>query len=193
VAGALLWSLAFLVILNGLVYLLQPRMVFFPDDRLMATPADWGLVYEEVWLESEDGVRLHGWYLPHPGSGRVLLFFHGNAGNISHRRASVEIFHRLGLNLLIFDYRGYGLSQGRPSEQGLYRDAATVWRYLTRERGFRERDILIFGRSLGGGSGRAAGVQGDARQADPGVRLQLRTRCRQSCFSLARLGRHSTL
>jgi fermentation-respiration switch protein FrsA (DUF1100 family) len=80
----------------------------------------------------------------------VLLFFHGNAGNISHRRDSIEVFHRLGLNVFIIDYRGYGKSKGSPSEQGLYKDADAAWRYLTEERGHTAEQILIFGRSLGG-------------------------------------------
>ncbi len=101
-----------LALLNGCMYLQQPSMIFFPYATLDQTPADWGLAYEEVFLDTEDGVRLHGWYIPRHGSKQTLLFFHGNAGNISHRSASVEIFHRLGLNVFIFDYRGYGMSQG---------------------------------------------------------------------------------
>ncbi len=139
-----------LILLNGYMYLQQPSMIFFPHAALDQTPADWGLVYEDVFLDTEDSVRLHGWYIPHPGSKQVLLFFHGNAGNISHRGASLEIFHRLGLNILIFDYRGYGKSQGNPGENGLYTDARAAWRYLNNERGFGRENIILFGRSLGG-------------------------------------------
>ena len=139
-----------LTLLNSCMYQQQPSMIFFPYATLDQTPAEWGLAYEDVILHSEDGVRLHGWYIPHHGSKQVLLFFHGNAGNISHRGASVEIFHRLGLNLFIFDYRGYGKSQGKPDEEGLYNDARAAWRYLTNERGFEQEDIILFGRSLGG-------------------------------------------
>ncbi|MGE5154521.1 MAG: alpha/beta hydrolase [Bdellovibrio bacteriovorus] len=129
---------------------MQPAMVFLPSRDLAATPADWGMDYEDVWLRTEDGVRLHGWYLPHPGARRVLLFFHGNAGNISHRQASLEIFNRLGLGVLILDYRGYGRSEGRPSEQGLYRDARAAWDHLVEGLGVAPGDIVLFGRSLGG-------------------------------------------
>ena len=139
-----------LALLNGCMYLQQPSMIFFPYVTLDQTPADWGLAYEEVFLDTEDGVRLHGWYIPRHGSKQTLLFFHGNAGNISHRGASVEIFHRLGLNVFICDYRGYGMSQGEPVENGLYKDARAAWRYLTKERGFDQEDIILFGRSLGG-------------------------------------------
>jgi fermentation-respiration switch protein FrsA (DUF1100 family) len=139
-----------LALLNGCMYLQQPSMIFFPYATLDQTPAEWGLAYEDVFLDTEDGVRLHGWYIPRHGSKQTLLFFHGNAGNISHRGASVEIFHRLGLNVFIFDYRGYGKSQGKPEENGLYKDARAAWRYLTDERGFDQEDIILFGRSLGG-------------------------------------------
>jgi len=139
--------LAFVV---GGLYLVQPAMVFQPGRVIAATPDQWGLEYEDVWLRAEDGVRLHGWYLPRPGSDRVLLFFHGNGGNISHRQASLEIFHRLGLNQLIIDYRGYGLSEGRPTEPGLYRDARAAWEHLVEERGVPPGRIVLFGRSLGG-------------------------------------------
>jgi len=139
-----------LVLLNGCMYLQQSSMIFFPYATLDQTPAQWGLVYEDVFLDTEDGVRLHGWYIPRHGSKQALLFFHGNAGNISHRGASVEIFHRLGLNVFIFDYRGYGKSQGKPDEKGLYKDARAAWRYLSKERGFGQEEIILFGRSLGG-------------------------------------------
>jgi fermentation-respiration switch protein FrsA (DUF1100 family) len=139
-----------LALLNGCMYLQQPSMVFFPYPTLDQTPAEWGLAYEDVFLDTEDGVRLHGWYIPRHGSKQVLLFFHGNAGNISHRGASVEILHRLGLNVFIFDYRGYGKSQGKPDEHGLYEDARAAWRYLANQRGFERDDVILFGRSMGG-------------------------------------------
>ena len=139
-----------LALLNSWMYLQQSSMIFFPNATLSQTPAEWGLAYEDVFLDSDDGIRLHGWYIPRHGSKQTLLFFHGNAGNISHRRTSVEIFHRLGLNVFIVDYRGYGKSQGKPDEKGLYTDARMAWRYLTHERGFDPEDIILFGRSLGG-------------------------------------------
>ena len=139
-----------LTLLNAFMYLRQPSMIFFPYTRLEQTPADWELEYEDVLLDTEDGLRLHGWYIPHLGAKQTVLFFHGNAGNISHRGDSVEIFHRLGLNVFIFDYRGYGKSQGKPDEHGLYKDARAAWRYLTEKRGFNQQDIILFGRSLGG-------------------------------------------
>ena len=139
-----------LLLLNVWMYFQQPRMIFYPLRELYQTPADWGLDYEDVTLYTADDVQLHGWYIPHSQSQHVVLFFHGNAGNISHRRDSIEIFHRLGLNVFIIDYRGYGQSQHTPSEQGLYQDATASWHFLTKEKGFTNNQILIFGRSLGG-------------------------------------------
>jgi fermentation-respiration switch protein FrsA (DUF1100 family) len=104
---------------------------------------------------------LYGWYLPSKKAKGTLLFLHGNAGNISHRGDSLRIFHRLGLNILIIDYRGYGKSDGSPSEAGLYRDARAAWRYLTEVRGTPPGKIVLFGRSLGGAVAArlASGVQ----------------------------------
>ncbi len=147
--GGIVTSLLILVLLGSFLYLQQPSMVFSPYREIATTPTEWGLEYDDVSFNAQDGTRLHGWYIPHQKSNQVLLFFHGNAGNISHRGASVEIFHRLGFNIFIFDYRGYGHSQGKPSEAGLYEDARAAWQYLTITRGIDEADITIFGRSLG--------------------------------------------
>ncbi|OOZ38933.1 hypothetical protein BOW53_13590 [Solemya pervernicosa gill symbiont] len=147
--GALIVVLA-LTALNGWFYLQQPAMTFFPSSELIDTPAAWRMDYEDVALKTEDGVDLHGWYLPARDAELTLLFLHGNGGNISHRRDSIAIFHRLGLNVLIIDYRGYGQSRGEPSEQGLYLDAKSAWNYLQREKGVTADRLVIFGRSLGG-------------------------------------------
>ncbi len=150
-----------LLLLNGLMYFQQKHMVFYPVSKLYQTPDQWSLDYEDVTLRTADHVQLHGWYIPDQQSEIVLLFFHGNAGNISHRRESIELFHRLGLNVFIIDYRGYGQSEGSPSEKGLYRDADAAWLYLTEEQGFAPENIIIFGRSLGGAAAAklASGVQ----------------------------------
>jgi fermentation-respiration switch protein FrsA (DUF1100 family) len=132
-------------------YFYQERLVYFPLADLAATPRERGLEYEEVWLTAEDGVRLHGWFIPANAPRAVLLYFHGNAGNISHRLERIALFHRLRLSVFIVDYRGYGKSEGAPSEQGTYRDAAAAWRYLTQVRHHAPDEIVVFGRSLGGG------------------------------------------
>jgi hypothetical protein len=149
------------VVLGLLLYLFQGSMVFLanlPGRALDATPTDAGLDYEDVNIDTADGERLHGWYVPAapPGKGEargMLLFFHGNAGNISHRLESIAIFNRLGLDVLILDYRGYGRSTGKPTEAGTYRDAQAAWDYLLRERGVAPGRIVVFGRSLGGAIG----------------------------------------
>jgi len=150
-----------LLLLNVWMYFQQPRMTFYPMREIYQTPENWGLDYENISFRTADGVRLHGWYIPNTQSDQVVLFFHGNAGNISHRGESIGIFHRLGLSVFIPDYRGYGESEGTPDEQGLYRDASAAWRYLTEEKGFAGDQILIFGRSLGGAvaAGLASQVQ----------------------------------
>lgn len=140
-----------------LVYFGQSSLLYLPDAAgrgLIATPAAIGLPYEDIHLRTEDGVALHGWLVSAPVKAgqvprRTLLFFHGNAGNISHRLDSLRIFAELGLDVFIFDYRGYGRSGGSPSEEGTYRDAAAAWHWLTRERGIDPGQIVLFGRSLG--------------------------------------------
>lgn len=136
--------------LTALLYLQQDRMIFQPTAGLLATPDSVGLDYEDVTLETADGVSLHGWYVPADNSRGVVLFLHGNAGNISHRLATIEIFIRLRLSVFIIDYRGYGRSQGSPHEQGTYRDAEAAWNHLTQIRGMDAGRIVLFGRSLGG-------------------------------------------
>ncbi len=135
------------------VYLFQSRMIYipeFPSRKLVATPETLGMSFENVSLRTEDNVALHGWFIPVSNARSTLLFFHGNAGNISHRLESIRIFHDLGLSVLIIDYRGYGKSDGRTSEAGTYRDARAAWDYLVTTRGFNDRNIILFGRSLGG-------------------------------------------
>lgn len=125
------------------------RMMYYPVRALSATPADYGLDYESVDFATDDGLTLNGWWVPAVDERAVLLFFHGNAGNIGDRLESIAIFLRLGITVFIVDYRGYGRSEGSPSEQGTYRDARASWRYLTIERGVDPSRIVVFGRSLG--------------------------------------------
>lgn len=135
------------------LYFYQGRMVFLarmPGRALTASPEDIGLAFENVSIPTEEGERIHGWYIPHQPSPRgVLLFFHGNAGNISHRLDSIRVFNDLGLDVLIVDYRGYGESSGKPSEQGLYEDGEAAWNYLVSERRLAPEQVIVFGRSLG--------------------------------------------
>jgi fermentation-respiration switch protein FrsA (DUF1100 family) len=137
-------------LLAVVLYLFQPYFVYFPEARLGATPKQVGLAYESVSLFTEDGIKLHGWFIPHSEARGTLLFFHGNGGNIAHRMYFLRNLHGLRLNIFIFDYRGYGQSEGdRPTEEGTYRDAQAAWRYLTEERGIAPERIVFFGESLG--------------------------------------------
>lgn len=128
----------------------QGSIVFVPSRQLWRTPADAGLPYEEIFLRAADGVRLHGWWVPSPDERRgTVLFLHGNAGNISDRIDTLEMLHGWGFDSLIVDYRGYGKSEGRPSEKGTYRDADAAWRFLIDEKEVNPAEVILFGRSLG--------------------------------------------
>ena len=132
------------------VYLFQAKLVYFPERQIEATPKQIRLEYEPVTLQTEDGIKLSAWFVPAQPARGAVLFCHGNAVNISHLLDSIEIFHRLRLSTLVFDYRGYGQSEGAPSEEGTYRDAEAAWRYLVEQRGIAPNQIVISGRSLGG-------------------------------------------
>ena len=152
----LIIAISIYVVLMLMIYLFQGRMVFLsniPGRTLDVSPADIGLVFEDVSITTPDNERLHGWYVPAENSEGVVLFFHGNAGNISHRLDSIKIFNDLGLDTLIIDYRGYGQSTGKTSEEGTYLDAQAAWDYLVKSRRVPADQIIIFGRSLGGAIG----------------------------------------
>ena len=152
-----IWIFAILVsayiILVGYFFFRQSDYVYFPDypERVVsADPTSIGLPYENISFVTADGVKVAGWFIPAGSSRGVLLFCHGNAGNISHRLDFIQLFHELGLDVFIFDYRGYGQSEGKPTEQGTYNDVEAAWRYLTDERQISPGQIIVFGRSLGG-------------------------------------------
>ena len=128
----------------------QASMVYLPYQDVWRTPAEAGLVYEELTLHTSDGEQLAAWYLPAEEARGTMLFCHGNAGNLAHRVDSLRLFHQLGLNVLIFDYRGYGDSTGQPSEKGTYQDALAAWEHLINERQASPHEIVLLGRSLGG-------------------------------------------
>jgi fermentation-respiration switch protein FrsA (DUF1100 family) len=131
--------------------LLDQLFVYHPEpwqDR------DWArlstLPLEDVWFQASDGARLFGWYVETQADRPVILWSHGNAGNIIHRLDNLKLLHQMGLSVFLFDYRGYGRSQSlRPSEEGLYHDAVGAYDYLTRIRRVRAERMFLFGRSLG--------------------------------------------
>lgn len=126
------------------------KNIYYPTREISITPKSIGLKFENVFFETDDHVKLNGWYVPCEGATSTLLFCHGNAGNISNRLDSMDIFHGLGLNVLIFDYRGYGKSRGFSTEKGIYLDAMAAYNWLISEKKSDEDKIVIFGRSLGG-------------------------------------------
>ena len=131
-------------------YISQSRYVYFPERTLVVDPSAVGLEFESIHFKTADGLGLFGWFVPCDGARGAILFCHGNAGNISHRLESIQIFHRLGLDVFIFDYRGYGQSEGKPTEHGTYEDAEAAWQYLTEERQLPPEQVIVFGRSIGG-------------------------------------------
>lgn len=155
VARTLTVVLAALILFSLVVrymLILDRMMIYFPQRGIAATPDSVGLKYEDVYLTASDGTRVHGWHIPGE-SDVTLLWFHGNAGNISHRLDNILMLRqRLGVGVFIVDYRGYGLSEGRPSEKGIYMDAEAAFGYLVDELGLdAEREVVLFGRSLGAG------------------------------------------
>jgi uncharacterized protein len=128
---------------------LADAFVYFPDRALYGDPADVGLAFAELTIPTEDGERLHGWWIPAPGTARGhVLFFHGNAGNVSHRLEHARALTAAGLDLLLVDYRGYGRSTGKPGEAGLYRDARAALRAM-RTGEVDPARIVYMGESLG--------------------------------------------
>lgn len=124
--------------------------IYHPTHEIRHTPAHAGLAYEDVTLETSDAVRLSAWWVPAATPRGAVLFCHGNAGNIGDRLDTLLIINSLGLDVLIFDYRGYGSSHGSPTEQGTYLDAEAAWNYLVRQKKIAPGQIIVWGRSLGG-------------------------------------------
>jgi len=159
--------------------LMERRYLYFPDKELVLTPDRYGIPYEDVTFQTEDGLNLHGWFVQGEKDRPVVLFCHGNAGNISHRINNLGYFRQLGLSVLIFDYRGYGRSEGSPSEEGLYRDGRAALAWL-KSRGWAKNRTVYFGRSLGAGIALQLAIE------VPPAGLVLET----PFTSLAAMGRH---
>ena len=136
--------------LLGYLRYFEYRSLYFPMEEMEYTPADIGLSYSDEYVMTDDGMKLNAWLIPAKDSRFTLLFCHGNGGNISHRIDKIEILNSLGLDVFIFDYRGYGSSTGRPSEKGLYKDVEAVYEYLISEKKISPDRIILYGESLGG-------------------------------------------
>jgi len=133
-----------------ILYLMQPSFLYSPVKDIPYTPADIGLDFEEVKFKTGDRLQLHGWFIPAANAEFTVLFCHTNGGNMMHQLDSINVLYKLGVNCFIFDYRGYGSSQGRPSEHGTYLDVRAAYRWLTKKKKIPGDNIIIFGRSLGG-------------------------------------------
>jgi len=132
------------------LYNMQAKFLYRPVRDVIYTPEELDLDYQDVVFKSKDGVKLNGWWVPEEDSRFTVLFCHGNGGNIMHRLDSISILNKLGLSCFVFDYRGYGKSEGKTSEQGTYLDARAAYEWLRRRKKVRADKIIIFGRSLGG-------------------------------------------
>lgn len=146
---ALICAAIVLILVFGYSRYLESKSLFFPSKESKLTPAFINLPFEEVYLKTPDHMRLHSWLIP-ANAKYTLLLCHGNAGNISTRLEKIALLHEAGVNVFIFDYRGYGRSQGRPSESGIYLDARSAYDYLVEERKIAPESVIIYGESLGG-------------------------------------------
>lgn len=129
----------------------QTRLIFLPDNHLKSTPREYGLNYQDVWLDL-DGAKIHGWWiLATEPTAPVLLYFHGNGSNNGDLSDLASIFYQLGVSVLLIDYRGYGQSSPIfPNEARAYEDAEAAWQYLTQKRQIEPERIFVYGHSLGG-------------------------------------------
>jgi len=132
------------------VRFVEKTSIFLPNRDLLASPADLNCEYEDIFFKTQDGLRINGWLIKNPGALSTLIFLHGNAGNNSYRMEKLRMFHAIGLNVFIVDYRGYGKSEGTPTETGIYADALAAHEYLISRRDKYSKDIIIYGESLGG-------------------------------------------
>jgi fermentation-respiration switch protein FrsA (DUF1100 family) len=129
-------------------YFFQKNYIFFPSRDYKQAPEK---NIEEIFISTLDGERLHAWHMATPTATKTALFFHGNAGNLTDRTLRLDVFKRLNLNALMIDYRGYGRSSGKiEKEADLYLDAQAAWNYLTQDKAVATKNIIIWGRSLGG-------------------------------------------
>jgi fermentation-respiration switch protein FrsA (DUF1100 family) len=136
------------VVLYGYCRSLEKSSLYYPTQDCEGSPADLGIAYEEVFISTGEKSTVHGWFIPAENAGATLIFCHGNGGNISHRLGKIAFFHTFKVNILIFDYRGYGKSQGVPDEAGLYQDAEAAYEYVGTK--LPCLPVIIYGESLGG-------------------------------------------
>jgi uncharacterized protein len=136
--------------LGIVLYFMQPSLTFSPTKNVLYNPGDLGMDYEKVQFRTADDIMLSGWYIPAKNGSLTFLLCHGNGGNVAHALDSVNILNEIGFNCFIFDYRGYGNSQGNVTEEGTYLDAQAAYDWLIKEKKVPVKNIIILGKSLGG-------------------------------------------
>lgn len=136
--------------LFALVRYLESAGVFFPSRKMDVNPSDINLPWEDIYFKTRDHLTLNGWLFKNPHAQSTIIFAHGNAGNMSDRIFKIKFFYGLGLNVFIFDYRGYGKSEGRPSEAGIYLDAQAAYDYIQSQGHVNMERIILYGASIGG-------------------------------------------
>ncbi|MDP2922647.1 MAG: alpha/beta hydrolase [Candidatus Omnitrophota bacterium] len=145
----------FLNILLGLgliftyVKYLEYKGVYYPAKEILNYPSSAGISFKDIYITTEDNFKINGWFIPNPKAKYTLFFFHGNAGNIGDRIDKLQLLYHADLNIFIIDYRGFGKSQGRPSEPGFYRDAFAAYDYLLNTIDIKPEQIILYGESLG--------------------------------------------
>jgi fermentation-respiration switch protein FrsA (DUF1100 family) len=166
----LLSTVGLLAALLGFLFVRPEALLFYPSSNVAHTPDELGWKYERLELTTDDGETIVAWYLPAQPGGAVdrrwaVIYCHGNGGNIGDRMATLAGMRELGLSVLIFDYRGYGESSGRPTVEGTRLDVQAAWRELVEVRGFAPGEIVLWGRSLGG----AVAIDQAARMSEAGT------------------------
>jgi len=146
----LIAMLAFVIGVIMTPHKLERFFLYFPTQHLRYDPNAVGLDFQDINPVTEDNVKLHGWFVPCEDSNKTVLILHGNGGNIGDRISYLKMFHDLGVNVLIIDYRGYGRSEGKPFEEGLYRDARAAYDWWAGKRRQSDGNLILFGESLGG-------------------------------------------
>jgi len=129
--------------------ILERKALYYTSKEINFYPSDIGLQYEDIFLNASDRVKIHGWFVPAENAYATVLYFHGNAGNVSHRVEIARMFYDKGINFFIIDYRGFGKSSGTPAEEGTYLDGIAAYNYLTEERKIPPEQVIIYGKSLG--------------------------------------------
>lgn len=141
---------AFLLTINVAFYTFVEDLLVYHPSKSKSLIEQTGMDYENVYLNTSDGEKIHGWFVKADNTKKILLFFHGNAADVNNRLPIIKQFINMGINVFIIDYHGYGQSSGKPNEKNLYLDSIAAYNYLIEKRNYKPKDIVVFGRSLGG-------------------------------------------